>query len=563
MAARRASEGRVQSQGPPSLALQAVIILFALVSIWESSIRRAGIGSGKGNGMRRIIVLVSLMMLSTAYGQMLPPPPSNPEPPANHAGKQPLNMVITPYAQPPVIQQASNLNGFVKSGDQVRVQRNTYIYSGPSEQAYKCGTLEGGASVVLLELPSPGAEFTAITSPENCYSLIPLSAVHNTLAAWVTMEDLKKKPQIIRRPVETLIDGDLLHGEYLSSGDTLPKGITVQILNGKKIKVNGKEETYCVIRSGGKEKRFVRTDDLEGVAAAAQAANSPLQNTGPQYGDNRAQQQYWQNHSSIQQTAMEGDQLPPQLAGQVQAAEQAYRTALHYGAWEDARLRYQHLLESDVLSVRILAKNRLEFISDWQRNPPTVTAAMSPQQNTALLPTYNSDLWIPGSAVVARPAPATSSSVPAPVKNVIIKPNQPMMPASNPAINVPTYSGPGTAVPNQQQQQPGSTGQATFQPQGQPVSRPATATAPAATASQKIKIAGKLNLAVYTKPNQLYYLTNSQGNMSYYVRSLAGSGIRLDAYLDKNIEVEGVVVQAMIYGQKKPQLNVVGVRLLQ
>ncbi len=506
--------------------------------------------------MRRIIVLVSLMMLSSAYGQTFPtlsPPPNNPL-------AAPQETVIKSFTPAPGIQQTSSLTGLVKPGDQVRVLRGTYIYSGPSEQSYRCGVLEGGTSVILIDLPAAGAEFTAIVAPENCYSLIPLSAVHDPWAFLYDIRKLMLAPQKIRKPVETLIYGDTPNGEYLGSKNTLAKGETVRIVDEKKIKINGKEEVYCLISTAGKEKRFVRTADLEGVAAAAQAANPSLHNTGPLFTDNRAQQQNWQNHSSIQQTAMEGDQLPPQLAGQVQAAEQAYRTALHYGAWEDARLRYQHLLESDVLSVRILAKNRLEFISDWQRNPPTVTSAMSPQHNTALLPTYNSDLWMPGSAVVARPAAsATYPSVPAPVKDVTIRSNQPAVPTNNPPIKFPTYPGPGTAAPAQQQQPPGSAAQATVQPQGQPVSRPATA----ATASQKIKIAGKLNLAVYTRPNQLYYLTNSQGNMSYYVRSLAGSGIRLDAYLDKNIEVEGEVVQAMIYGQKKPQVNVVGVRLLQ
>ena len=545
---------------PRSLVHQAVIILFALVSIWESSIRRAGNGSAKGNGMRRIIVLVSLMMFSSAYGQTFPtlsPPPNNPL-------AAPQETVIKSFTPAPGIQQTSSLTGLVKPGDQVRVLRGTYIYSGPSEQSYRSGKFEGNESVVVLDLPSPGAEFTAIASPDNCYSLIPLSTVHHSLALWVNVKDLMKQPQTTLKAVETLMDGESPQGEYLSSGYILPKGIRVKILDERKIKHLGKEEIYCVISSAGKEKRFVRTADLEGVAAAAQAVNPSLHNTGPLFTDNRSQQQNWQNHSSIQQTAMEGDQLPPQLAGQVQAAEQAYRTALHYGAWEDARLRYQHLLESDVLSVRILAKNRLEFISDWQRNPPTVTSAMSPQQNTALLPTYNSDLWMPGSAVVARPAAsATYPSVPAPVKDVTIRSNQPAVPTNNPPIKFPTYPGPGTAAPTQQQQPPGSAAQATVQPQGQPVSRPATAAAPAATASQKIKIAGKLNLAVYTRPNQLYYLTNSQGNMSYYVRSLAGSGIHLDAYLDKNIEVEGEVVPAIIYGQKKQQVNVVGVRLLQ
>ena len=51
--------------------------------------------------------------------------------------------------------------------------------------------------------------------------------------------------------------------------------------------------------------------------------------------------------------------------------------------------------------------------------------------------------------------------------------------------------------------------------------------------------------------------------MTYYARGVASSGLRLDDYLGRNIEVDGEVIQAMIDGQKKPQVNVVGVRLLQ
>ena len=287
--------------------------------------------------MRRIVVLASLMMFISISDAQSPPDLLSPPPPPLQTPPTIQSITLTPNNPPLVVQQTAGNSGIVKPGDQVRVLRGTYIYSGPSEQSYRCGKFEGGESVVILDLPSPGAEFTAIASPDNCYSLIPLSTVHHSMALWVNVKDLMKQPQTTLKAVETLMDGESPQGEYLSSGYILPKGIRVKILDERKVRHLGKEEVYCVISSAGKEKRFVRTADLEGVAAA-QAANSPLQNTNPQYGDNRAQQQHWQDHSSVQQTAMEGDQLPPQLSSQVQAAEQAYRTALHYGAWEDARL---------------------------------------------------------------------------------------------------------------------------------------------------------------------------------------------------------------------------------
>lgn len=559
--------------------------------------------------MRFIILITGLTMLPAAYGQTAPafpaPPsmPMNAPPQFNSAPQvQPLDLTIKPMnttpppvmptqlpaMQTPPLQQTAAYKDSVKPGDQIRTLRGTYVRSGPSEQAYPCGVLEGGSTVVIFDFASPGSEYTPIASPENCYSLIPISAIHHSWAVWVDLKKLIGQPQKILKPTETLIYGESPSGEYLSSGYIFPKGSTVSVVDEKRIKVKGKEGLYCIIRTGGKEKRFVRTADLEGVAAAAQAAQPTTpQNNSPLYGDNRAQQRHWLETAPAQQAMPESDQLPTYLVTQIQQADQAYRTALQYGAWEDARQRYMHLLQSDILSVRILAKNRLEFINDWQRNPPVVTTAMSPQQGTALTPTYNHEPWIPGSMVVARPAPAqaTPMSVPAPVKELVVKPNQPAVPASNPSINVPTY--PGTPPPQQQVPQQPIKQQAppvntTVQPQGQPVSRPATATAPPvnttaplATAAapatapttpapQRVKVVGKLNRAVqYTGSNPLYYLTNSQGFLTYYVRGTPSPNLKINDYLGRNIEVEGTAVQAVIDGQKKPQINVDKARLLQ
>ncbi|HQR09173.1 MAG TPA: hypothetical protein PLN21_20295 [Gemmatales bacterium] len=537
--------------------------------------------------MRSMILIIGLTMLPAAYGQTPPPFPSFPSPPANTGSQPPLDLTIKPMATPPstvqtpALQQTAGYKDLVKPGDQVRTLRGTYIRSGPAEQAYPCGVIEGGTSVTLLELPTPGSEYSPIAAPDNCYSLIPITAIHHSWAVWVDLKKLIGQPQKVLTPTETLIYGESPTGEYLSSGYLFPKGSMITIVDEKRIKVKGKEAMYCIVRTGGKEKRFVRTADLEGVAAAAQAAQQTMpQNNGPLYGDNRAQQRHWQDTAPAQQSVLESEQLPPYLANQVQQAEQAYRTALHYGAWEDARQRYMHLLESEVLSVRILAKNRLEFISDWQRNPPVVTTAMSPQQGAGLSPALNHEPWIPGSLVVARPVATTPTApvnIPAPVKDLVVKPNQPAVPASNPSFTVPTY--PGTPAPQQQpikqQAPPVNT---TVQPQGQPVSRPAVATtppvntspppasaaAPTAAAPQRVKVVGKLNRAVqYTGPNPLYYLTNSQGFLTYYVRGTPSPNMRINDYLGRNIEVEGTAVQAVIDGQKKPQINVDKARLLQ
>jgi len=552
--------------------------------------------------MRSTILMIGLTMLPAAYGQTPPPFPSFPSPPANTGSPPPLELTIKPMAPPPTavqtppLQQTSAYKDPVKPGDQVRLLRGTYIRSGPSEQSYSCGKLEGGMTAIVLDYPEPGSEYTPIAAPDNCYSLIPISAVHHSWAVWVDLKKLMNQPQKILKPTESLMYGEEPVANYLSSGYIFPKGSIVTIIDEKRIKVKGKEAMYCLIRSGGREKRYVRTADLEGVAAAAQAAQPTTPpNNGPLYGDNRAQQKHWQDTAPVQQAVLESEQLPPYLASQVQQAEQAYRTALQYGAWEDARQRYMQLLESEVLSVRILAKNRLEFISDWQRNPPVVTTAMSPQQGAGLSPALNHEPWVPGSVAATRPVatvPAATTSIPPPVKDLVVKPNQPAVPATNPPFTVPTY--PGTPAPQQQQipqQQPirqqappvAATIQPTNQPQAQPVSRPAVATpppittatpppataaAPAATpvtpAPQRVKVVGTLRRAVqYAGQNPLYYLTNSQGFLTYYVRGTPNPNIKINDYLGRNIEVEGTAVQAVIDGQKKPQINVDKARLLQ
>lgn len=542
--------------------------------------------------MRSICVMIGLTMLPAAYGQAPPPFPSFPSPPANTSSPPPLDLTIKPIAPPPTavqtpsLQQTAAYKDPVKPGDQVRLLRGTYVRSGPSEQSYSCGKLEGGMTAIVFDYPEPGSEYTPIAAPDTCYSLIPISAIHHSWAVWVDLKTLMNKPQKILTPTETLMYGEEPVANYLSSGYIFPKGSLVTIVDEKRIKVKGKEAMYCIVRNGGKEKRYVRTADLEGVTAAAQAAQPTMpQNNSPLYGDNRAQQKHWQETAPAQQTVPESEQLPPYLASQVQQAEQAYRTALHYGAWEDARQRYMQLLESEVLSVRILAKNRLEFISDWQRNPPVVTTAMSPQQGAGLTPALNHEPWIPGSLVVARPvatAPAATTSLPPPVKDLVVKPNQPAVPANNPSFTVPTYPGnpaPQQQAPQQPVKQQAPPANTTIQPQGQPVSRPtvatappvntspppATGTAPATTAApQRVKVVGKLNRAVqYTGPNPLYYLTNSQGFMTYYVRGTPSPNMKINDYLGRNIEVEGVAVQAVIDGQKKPQINVDKARLLQ
>lgn len=506
----------------------------------------------------QIICLLCFMPadLLRAQAPTLPMPPSLGAPPQ-------IDLVIKPDNQPSPLQQTSMNTGPVKPGDKVRVLHGTYIRSGPGEQAYSCGKLETGSLVTVLEFPAPGSDYTTIAAPDNCYSLIPESVIYHMIRP----KNLFTEKQKTLTNVETLIDSEEPTENYLSSKYTLPKGSLVSVITEKKIRILGKEKVYCVIRIGGKEKRFVRTADLEGVAEAAKAASPPVNanpyGRNPGYTDHRASNEPLYGSPLTSQASYDQENLPPYLLSQVQAADYAYQKAMRYGAWEDARMKYQHLLECEVLSIRILAKNRLEFISEWQKNPPVVTTAMSPNQGVIAYPTVNHEPWVPGSIAPARPGapvstaalPSSVAAVPAVPKDIVIRPTQPASSPPNNALNIPTYQG-NTPAKTQPVTQPATTPQA---PPAAAKAAPATT-----TASPRMKVSGRLNLAVqFTGSDRLYYLTNSQGFMTYYVRGVANSGIRLNDYLGKTIEVEGWGIQAVIDGQTKPQINVDRLRPLQ
>lgn len=483
-----------------------------------------------------LLIVIQNILAQSAPKLELALPPQTPPPAINFD------------TQSPPVQVVSGSQEAVTSGSRVRVLRQTSIRSGPSEFNYSCGTLSSGMTVQVLELPKYGSEFTPITAPDNCYSLIPSSSIFHD---WFKPKDLLTKPQHVKRATETLIDGEPLDGNYLSSGYTLPKGSIVTVLNEKAIKVHGKNVKHCVIRSGGKEKRYVKTADLEGVSAAPPPVKFNMPDS-PLHQPSQPSQNMWPGNQPVVSANLVSEQLSPILAGEVQAADQAYHQGMRTGAWEDARTRYQRLLNADVLSVRILAKNRLEFIHQGQMNPAMFTVSHSPQQGSVPYPSNSKEPWIPGAAPPPSRMPAVATAQPAPVKDVTIRSTPSAVPAptqpNQRPIQVPTYQEPAATRPPATQ-----------------VVRPTTNTAPPPVqqrpaqpvTAQRAKTVGKLHRAVqYYGPNQLYYLTNSQGFMTYYVRGTGATSQQLTAYVGKNIEVEGVVIQANIDGQMKQQINV-------
>lgn len=494
----------------------------------------------------------------------------------SHAQSAPkLELALPPQTPPPSIsfdsqsapvQVVSGSQEAVASGSKVRVIRQTSIRSGPNDFLYSCGTLTADMWVEILEIPRYGTEYTPIAAPDNCYSLIPSSTIFHD---WFKPKDLLTKPQHTKKPAETLIDGEPVDGNYISSGYTLPKGSIVTVLNEKTIKVHGKAVKHCVIRTGGKEKRYVKTTDLEGVTPAAPPVkfslpDSPLHQPPPQQNT----QNMWPGNQPVVSANLVSEQLSPVLAGEVQAADQAYHQGMRTGTWEDARTRYQRLLNADVLSVRILAKNRLEFIRQGQINPAMFTVSHSPQQGSVPYQMSSKEPWIPGAAPAPSRMPAVATAQPAPVKDVTIRSTQPAIPvqqsvpAKQPAyqpIQIPTYQDQSaTRQPATQVVKPTAATPAANTPPIQPkqTAQPVN--------SQRIRQVGKLHRAVqYYGPNQLYYLTNSQGFLTHYVRGTGSISQQLQSYVGKNIEVTGIVIQASIDGQMKPQINVEQVKALQ
>jgi hypothetical protein len=276
----------------------------------------------------------------------------------------------------------------------------------------------------------------------------------------------------------------------------------------------------------------------------------------------------------------------------IRAAEVAYQRGMQTGVWEDARMRYQQLLDSDPVSVRILAKNRLEFIRDWQQSPPVQTAARTnPEPSYAI---SNSGPWIPGEMAARLPRqPAMTTSVPmsVPVRDVVVRPTAPIatpLNNYNPSsptgtVNIPVPPGVGVSgapQPQQQMQQqpprgfvPSGAHPSVAQPEPQkqptqqsiPVSNPGTnpnrlptvPTSPPQT-QRVTNIMGTVRRAAYSSgSNQLYYLTNSAGNPTHYLR-----GSQLRQFQDQRVRLEGVLTQIPIEQKMQPLIQVDKVELL-
>lgn len=485
--------------------------------------------------MRRLVLLVWLVATPAAVAQPALPLPQPP------AGLNTINLSPSQFGPDPV------------SGDSVRVTHLTLVRSRPNEQAYPCCELKEGDRVQLLEPPSANSPFATITAPEKCLSLIPAQAIEpRTLGIRRKIKEFHKEyPVQVKPGVKTLIHGDLPSGgEYVESQTEIPRGAQVTVVDVHAVTRNGKREDYYLIKTHGKEKRYVLAAHLEGVHPVTKPAFLPNQvasapSAGPTQAGFTAPQPPGplnQNNNLPAAVPLAQETLPTPVEAQVRAAEQAYQGGLRYHAWEDAKLRYVQLLDSDIPSVRILAINRLTFIRQHQANPQVVSSRFPQEEKKqtaqAPPPPVNSDIWIPGSQA---PAVATArSNPPKPLKEQTIRSTPepglpPAAPAAQnppaPATNIPVYQPPANPAPQNPQPQAAAPRNP---PNGQLAS---TANVP------KRKAAGRLFRAVQSDGlNPLYYLANSQGGTTYYVRAWTNSGIDLARYVGKVVEVEGQLV---------------------
>jgi len=502
--------------------------------------------------MRRMVLIAWIVATSAVFAQ---PQLNLPQAPPMSPRQAQTPAVNPPPATTTINLAPSPLYSAPRSGDRVRVIHGTTVRSASSDLAYPCGTLEAGMTVELVAPPEPGGLYATITVPETCHALIPPKAVER----FFKIKDFRKRyPILLKAGVQPLIDGEVPRGsDYLVSPLKLSYQEQVEILDIKVITIQGKQQYYYQIKSDYKGNRYVLASDLEGVrpteretytpgAPQAQGnANAVPGFTGPNspYGSPHLQPA---SSSATPPIAVAGDQeaLPHSVEAQVRAAEQAYLNGIRHHAWEDARIRYLQLLDCDLPSVRILAINRLEFIRRAQADPQVISTRFPQQDGSTaprpLPPPMNPNYWVPGNQATAQPTTKPGSA--RPIKEVTIRPETTPATTATPTPATPLANTGGGAVPIPVYTPPLAKEQPHTPPQSS-IRREPPAGQLASTANvTKKKVTGRLYRAAQSDGlNPLYYLANSQGGTTYYVRAWTNSRINLASFEGKAVELEGQV----------------------
>lgn len=352
------------------------------------------------------------------------------------------------------------------------------VRSGPSHSPlfYPTGKLRAGDRVQVVGEPENG--FLKIVPPPGSFSLIHKRDVQLLNPS---------SGQVVAEQAMTVMGG--LTPTYNVRGTFLPRGTVVTILGSETVHTaQGPVEYWKIVPIN--EYRYIPTS---AVRRSTDPAAVPQPSTG----------------SAGSGTNPPGVPLSPEIAAQLQAAEEAYRRGEATGDWSEALRLYKELERSPSHEARLTAWNRIEFIKRRlaaQGTGPVVPAgfrdSIGPGGSSRFAPPGS---FQPRSSYTFAPDDGTS---------------QRFTPPSAPPKPAPSASQPGkppapavSAPPKQTQYGPAS-----------PTPAGPTVLVGRLVRSSKTDINGK----------PLYALVDSQNQLKCYV-----GGMNLDRFLEQNVVVEG------------------------
>jgi hypothetical protein len=365
----------------------------------------------------------------------------------------------------------------VWAGEETVVVPEVEVRSGPSHSPlfYPTGKLRAGDRVQVVGEPENG--FLKIVPPAGSYSLI--------LKREVRLLDAQTG-QVVSERAMTVMGG--LTPTYNVRGTYLPQGTLVTVLGSEEVRTpQGVLEYYKIVPVN--EFRYIPTAAVR--RTAEQAGSSPAT--------------AWP--SSAETPA---GRLPPEIAAQLEAADQAYRRGQTTGDWSEAIRLYQQLEHSPHHEARLTAWNRLEFIRQRQS---ARSSASGPVQPASFRDTIG-----PGGS--SRSSPPSSRYTYVPDDGW-----------KRPPPERPQDAPPAAALTGGVQPASGAGDDKNFTPAGQ--QPPATVMIGRLVRSSKTDINGR----------PLYALVDAQNQIKCYV-----SGPHLERYLEQNVRVEGdgLVYQAYL-----------------
>jgi hypothetical protein len=382
------------------------------------------------------------------------------------------------------------LAGLAQAGEETIILPEVEVRSGPSavDAYYVTGKLRAGERVDVKGEPANG--YLKIAPPADSYSLIKKSDV---------------QPQnngtgvVITDRAQTIMGG--LTSNFNVLGANLPRESIVTILGEQSI---GSVAYF----------RIVPLNEHRYIPVAAVRRSEIIQTSGTAPG--------------LTGPDRSVPAMSPEVAGKVQAAEQAYRKAEATGSWDEVYKMYKDLEQCPSHEARMTAWNRLEFIKRKMNNPvPAAPAA--PVARTGFR-----DNVAPAAPARFGPNPPTASLPMQPRSSYTYATE-----GSSPARLAPIPQGP-----------PPPAGEV-FRPA--PTAGPSQAKyipPPAANAGQVAQASGTAMMGRLVRSSKtdingrpLYALLDSQNQIKCYV-----GGPNLERHVEQNVQVqgEGLVYQAFL-----------------